>query len=102
MGGQAGIARFLGSCPQFVGYVDGGKPLWRKHNGLDKQKWLDMPTMWRQRDAARYFGAASAVAGNLWKKMPAGMRRLADGGGFNRLVGRCRDLVEEDGQLYGL
>ncbi len=55
-----------------------------------------------QRVAARYFGAASTVAGSVWSRLPAAMRRLADGGGFNRLVGRCRDLVEEDGQVWQL
>jgi hypothetical protein len=102
MGRQGGIGRFIGSCRQLVGYVDDGKAIWRRHNGMNKKKWRKSPSFEGQRVAARYFGAASAVAGDLWSKMPAEMRRLADGGGFNRLVGRCRDLMEADGQVWNL
>jgi hypothetical protein len=102
MGRQGGIARFLGSSRTFVGYVDDGKVLWRKHNGMNRKKWSTLPCFEGQRVAANYFGAASAVAGDLWGKLPVEMRRLSDGGAFNRLVGRCRDLVEEDGQVWNL
>jgi hypothetical protein len=96
MGRQGGIARFLGSCAHIVGYVDDGKVLWRKPSSLTRKKWLKMPTMEKQRVAARQFGGASMVAGNLWSRLPSGMRKLADGGAFNRLVGQCRMLMVED------
>ena len=100
MGRQGGIARFLGSSRQWLGYVDDGRALWRQHGPLDRKLWKTLPEMEGQRVAAKYFGAASTVAGSVWSRLPAAMRRLADGGGFNRLVGRCRDLVESDGQVW--
>ena len=86
-----------------VGYVDDGKVFWRRKppfvgKRANRRKWRKNPRFAGQREAAKYFGAASAVAGNLWSKMPPEMRRISDDGGFNRLVGRCRDLVEDDGQ----
>ncbi len=102
MGRQGGIARFLGSCRQLIGYVDDGRALWRQHGPLNRKRWRKHPKMEGQRVAARYFGAASTVAGSVWSRLPAAMRRLADGGGFNRFVGRCRDLVESDGQVWQL
>ena len=102
MGRQGGIARFLGSSRQWIGYVDDGRALWRQHGPLNRKRWRKHPHMEGQRVAARYFGAASTVAGSVWSRLPAAMRRLADGGGFNRFVGRCRDLVEADGQVWQL
>jgi hypothetical protein len=67
---------------------------------MNRKKWLARREMWRQHDSSRLFGAASVVAGNLWAGMPAGLRRLADGCGYGRLVGRCVSLMEGDGQLW--
>jgi hypothetical protein len=55
-----------------------------------------MDSMQACRNAAVLFGAASTMAGCLWRMLPDGMKRLADGGGYNRLVAACRMLLEED------
>jgi hypothetical protein len=95
MGRQGGLARFLGSWGDINGYADDGKAIWRGKSDLNKKKWLKMPSMEGQRRAAHVFSAASTVAGLIWSRLPVEMRRLADGGGFNRLVGQLRVLMEE-------
>jgi hypothetical protein len=94
MGRQGGMARFLGTCCDINGYADDGKAIWRAKSELNKRKWLKMPSMEGQRRAAHVFGAASMLAGRLWSRLPEEMRRLADGGGFNRLVGTLVGLME--------
>jgi hypothetical protein len=97
MGRQGGLARFLGTCGWVNGYADDGRAIWRAKSDLNKKKWLKMPSMEGQRRAAHVFSAASMVAGRLWSRLPMEMRRLADGGGFNRLVGQLRVMMEEAG-----
>ncbi|MEY3442705.1 MAG: hypothetical protein RLZZ519_986, partial [Bacteroidota bacterium] len=99
MGRQGGLARFTGSVGNLNCYFDAGMEIVRLKSGLDKKKWLRLPSMRRQRDAATIFGAASVIASQLWKPLPAGMRRLADGAAYGRLVGRCRSLVAQDPRL---
>jgi hypothetical protein len=99
MGRQGGIARFTGSVGDLTFYFDDdkGKVKWKSR--LNQEKWLARREMWRQHDSSRLFGAAAVVASNLWKGMPAGIRRLADGSGYGRLVGQCASLMGGDGQL---
>lgn len=100
MGRQGGISLFMGSFGNVNCYFDDGRALARMKSSLTKARWLDLPSMAAQRAATRGFGAASVIASQLWGMLPAGMRRLGDGGAFNRLVGACRELVCEDGQLW--
>ncbi len=96
MGRQGGIARFTGSVGNLNCYFDAGMEIVRTKSPLNKKKWLQLPSMRRQRNAAKVFGAASTVAAQLWKPLPAPMRRLADGAAYGRLVGECSGLMAQD------
>jgi hypothetical protein len=87
---------FLGTSAGITGVMDDGKGYWRRRSKLDKKRWYAMESMVEQHGHAKLFGAASSVAGWMWRYLPEGMRRLADGGAFNRLVGMCRVLMEGD------
>jgi hypothetical protein len=100
MGRQGGIARFTGSFDDINCYFDGDMAIARFKSTLTKERWAKLDTMGVQRHCTKGFGAAAVIAGCLWRMLPAGMRRLADGSGYGRLVGACRQLVGEDGQLY--
>ena len=101
MGRQGGLARFTGSVGNLNCYFDAGMELVRTKSRLNKKKWLRLPSMRRQRDAATIFGAASTVAAELWRPLPAAMRRLADGAAYGRLVGKCRALMAQDPRSEG-
>jgi hypothetical protein len=95
MGRQKGNAVFLGTYAGITGFADEGKGFWRRRTSLDGVKWRGMDSMQPCRDASVLFGAASTTAGCLWRMLPDGMKRLADGGGYNRLVAACRALLEK-------
>jgi hypothetical protein len=96
VGRQKGNAVFLGTCAGITGFADEGKGFWRRRTSLTGEQWRSSPWMAPCREAAVLFGAASTTAGCLWRMLPDGMKRLADAGGYNRLVAACRMLVEED------
>jgi hypothetical protein len=95
MGRQGGIARLIGTIAGLNFYFDEDMELVRRRSSLTKQQWLTMPSMRKQREASKLFGAASVIASQLWKGLPAGMRRLADADAYGRLVGHCRHWVGE-------
>jgi hypothetical protein len=102
MGRQGSGCNFVGSCLGINGYIDDGKPIWRKRSSLDKAGWLKHPNMGAQRAAAGYFGAANTIARFLWMGLPLAMRRIGDAGAYNRIVGTCRVLLDDEGQLSDL
>ncbi|MFN8396472.1 MAG: hypothetical protein U0176_17745 [Bacteroidia bacterium] len=103
MAEQIGIGTLLGSDFTVTGYADAdGRRLIRVKSRLDKLQWKRSPTMQWSREAARHFGAASTIAGGIWKNVPGGLKRLMDAGAFNRLVSTCRMLQEWDGNLGDL
>jgi hypothetical protein len=97
MGRQGSGCHFVGSCVGVNGYIDDGKALWRKRSSLDKATWQKHPHMRAQRLASQYFSGASTVSKFLWVSLPAAMRRLADGGAYNRIVGTCMSASAEGG-----
>jgi hypothetical protein len=106
MGRQCGTTWLLGTCGGVTGYADVGfdgevHGYARMRSTLSRKDWKLKAAFAGSRRAAGQFGIASGYAGRIWSALPAGMRRIADGGAFNTLVGEIRGMVDEgDGCVF--
>ncbi len=91
MAKQVGKVLFLGTRLGCTGYVLGGKPYIRRRSTLDGKRVRQDAAFARSRVAAAAFGEAARFTARLWREVPAELKRLMDGGAYNRIVNAVRE-----------